>query len=299
MISIACPSGIARTYQLEVCVNPNQGQVEAWNGGESVHYVDHADRYDRQLAAFTTALMERAAISADDAVLDIGCGSGATTLMAAANAHRVLGLDISHPLIEVAAHRAAEAGVDNVDFIVADAQTYGFADGEFTLVMSQFGLMFFDDPEGAFANLRRSLAPGGRLSFVCWQGLEANEWLMVVGREVAKHCDLPDLGGRAGGPGMFALMRPDETIALLEAAGFTEVDVDPITTTVLLAGGDTVEESLDFLLGMGMVRGLLGRLDGDAREQAVEEIRAALADRYEPDVGVTLGAAGWLVSARC
>ena len=210
----------------------------------------------------------------------------------------MLGLDISHPLIEIAAQRAVESGIDNADFIVADAQTNDFADGEFTLVMSQFGLMFFDDPEGAFANLRRSLAPGGRLVFVSWQGLEANEWLMVVGRAVAKHCELPDLGGRAGGPGMFALEQPDETIALLEAAGFTEVDVEPIMTTVLLAGGDTVEESLDFLLGMGMVRGLLGRLDGDARDQAIEEIRTTLAERYEPDVGVRLGAAGWLVSAR-
>ena len=97
---------------------------------------------------------------------------------------------------------------------------------------------------------------------------------------------------------MFALKQPDETIALLESAGFTEVDVEPITTTVLLAGGDTIEESLDFLLGMGMVRGLINRLDGAAREQAVAQIRATLAERYETEVGVTLGAAGYLVSAR-
>jgi SAM-dependent methyltransferase len=279
-------------------MSPNQGQVEAWNGGESVHYVSHADRYDRQLATFTSALLERAAVSSHDTVLDIGCGCGVTTLSAASIAHRVLGVDISHPLIEIASHRAAESGIDNADFIVADAQTSDFAEGEFTLAVSQFGLMFFDDPEGAFANVRRSLAPGGRLLFVSWQDLEANEWLMVVGRAVAKHSELPDLGGRAGGPGMFALKQPDETVALLEAAAFTEVAVEPIVTTVLLAGGGTVEESLDFLLGMGMVRGLLGRLDGDAREAAIEEIRTTLAERYEPDVGVSLGAAGWLVSAR-
>jgi SAM-dependent methyltransferase len=278
-------------------MSPNQGQVEAWNGGESVHYVSHADRYDRQLASFTTALLEQAAISADDVVLDIGCGCGVTTLRAAEQGQRALGLDISHPLIEVAARRAEEAGVGNAEFIVADAQLHGFGDGEFTVVLSQFGLMFFDDPEGAFANLRRSLAPNGRLSFICWQGLEANEWLMVVGRAVAKHCELPNLGGRSGGPGMFALKQPDETIALLESVGFTQVDVAPIATSVLLAGGDTVDGSLEFLLGMGMVRGLLGRLEDDARDQAIEEIRSALTERYEPEIGVTLGAAGWLVSA--
>ena len=280
-------------------MSPNRGQVEAWNGGESVHYVSHADRYDRQLANFTTALLEQAAISEDDTVLDIGSGCGVTTLQAAANAQRVLGLDISHPLVEIAGQRAASAGVDNAEFVVADAQTHGFADGEFTVVISQFGLMFFDDPERAFANLRRALVSVGRLSFVCWQGLEANEWLMVVGRAVAKHCELPELGGRAGGPGMFSFERPDETIALLDVTGFTQVDVEPITTTILLAGGGTVDESLEFLLGMGMVRGLINRLDGDAREQAVEQIRATLAERYETNVGVTLGAAGHLVSAQC
>ncbi|MGA7759224.1 MAG: methyltransferase domain-containing protein [Ilumatobacteraceae bacterium] len=279
-------------------MNPNQGQVEAWNGGESVHYVTHADRYDRQLASFTSALLEQAAVTSDDVVLDIGCGCGVTTLLAAADAHRVLGLDISNPLIEIAARRAAAAGVGNAEFIVADAQTHPFADGEFTLVMSQFGLMFFDDPEGAFENIRRSLAPGGRLSFVCWQDLQANEWLRIVSDAVADHADVPEFGGRAAGPGMFALKRPDETVALLTAAGFTEAEVAPIETSLVLGGGGTVEESLEFLLGMGMVRGVLGRVDGDEREQAIADVRSALAERHVPDVGVTLGAAGWLASAR-
>lgn len=279
-------------------MSPNQGQVQAWNGGESVHYVTHADRYDRQLAMFTAALLHRAALAADDVVLDVGCGCGVTTLMIADRVRRVLGLDISHPLVEIGNHRALDAGVANADFVVADAQTHEFADGEFTLVVSQFGLMFFDDPEAAFANLRRSLAPGGRLSFVCWQDLEANEWLSIVARAVARYCDLPDFGGRAGGPGMFALKHPEETTALLEATGFGEVEIEPVATTVLLAGGGTVEESLEFLLGMGMVRGLLGRLADDERELAIEEIRSVLAERHEREVGVTLGAAGWLVAAR-
>lgn len=279
-------------------MSPNQGQVQAWNGGESAHYVTHADRYDRQLAMFTTALLNRAAPVPDDVVLDVGCGCGVTTLMFADRARRVVGLDISHPLVEIATRRALEAGVGNVEFLVADAQTHEFADGEFTLVVSQFGLMFFDDPDAAFANLRRSLAPGGRLSLVCWQGLEANEWLTIVARAVARYCELPEFGGRAGGPGMFALKEPNETAALLEVAGFSKVEVEPVETTVLLAGGGTLDESLEFLLGMGMVRGLLGRLGDDEREHAVQDIRSALAERYEPDVGVTLGAAGWLVSAR-
>lgn len=278
-------------------MNPNQGQVEAWNGGESVHYVDNAERYDRQLLKFSDVLLDSARITRDDRVLDVGCGCGITTLRAAQSAHRALGLDISHPLVGIARERAGAKGVGNAEFVVADAQTHDFGEGDFTVILSQFGLMFFDDPEGAFSNLRRALAAGGRLSFVCWQGLEANEWLTVVARAAAKFVELPEFGGRKSGPGMFALKRSDETTELLEAAGYTHVVVEPISTTVLLGGGGEPDESIEFLLGMGMVRGLLGRLDNHARETAVAEIRADLAERYEAGVGVTLGAAGWLVSA--
>ena len=278
-------------------MNPNQGQTEAWNGGESVHYVSHADRYDCQLAPFTEALLKHVHLGPNDTVLDIGCGCGVTTLQAARRARAALGVDISHPLVGIARDRARAAGADNVEFVVADAQTHGFDEGHFDAIISQFGSMFFDDPEGAFTNLRRALVPGGRAAFITWQELDANDWLMVVGRAVERFAELPDLGGLAGGAGMFALKHPDEITALLTGVGFTNNSVEPVSTTILLAGGAGLDESVDFLLGMGMVRGLLGRLDRDQREVALDEIRATLAEHYEAGVGVRLGAAGWLVSA--
>ncbi len=278
-------------------MNPNQGQTEAWNGGESVHYVSHADRYDRQLAPFTEALLKGIRIETGDSVLDVGCGCGITTLEAARRARAAVGLDISTPLVAVATERARKADLGNARFVVADAQTHTFDEAEFDVLISQFGSMFFDDPEAAFMNLRSALAPGGRAALICWQGLRANEWLMVVGKTVARHVELPEFGGRAGGPGMFALKSPDETTELLEAVGFTQVSVQPVSTEILLAGGADLDESVEFLFGMGMVRGLLGQLDLDARVAAVEEIGSELAKCYEPGVGVRLGAAGWLVTA--
>ena len=279
-------------------MNANQQQSDAWNGAEAVHYVDQSDRYDRQLAPFADALFERVQLEPHHSVLDIGCGCGYTTLIAARGARTALGVDISSPLLEVAGERARAASVDNAEFVVADAQTYAFDDGAFDVVISQFGLMFFDDPVSAFANLRRALAPGGRIAFVCWQGLEANEWVLAVGRVVGQHAELPSLGGRAGGPGMFSLKDPDETGALLEAAGFTQIEIEPISPTILLGGGGTRDESIDFLLDMGIVRGLLGRLEPNARAAAIEEVGASLTDRYEPGVGIRLGTGAWLVSAR-
>jgi cyclopropane fatty-acyl-phospholipid synthase-like methyltransferase len=98
-------------------MNPNQGQTEAWNGGESEHYVSHADRYDRQLAPFTEALLKHVRLGPTDTVLDIGCGCGVTTLQAAHRARAALGVDISHPLVGIARDRAQAVGADNVEFV--------------------------------------------------------------------------------------------------------------------------------------------------------------------------------------
>jgi ubiquinone/menaquinone biosynthesis C-methylase UbiE len=279
-------------------MNVNRGQAEAWNGGESVHYVDHADRYDRQLRPFVDAIFDRLDIEADHTVLDVGCGCGVTTLRAARMASSATGADISAPLVSVATTRAGEQGLDNVDFIVADAQIHPFPDAAFDHVISQFGLMFFDDPVGAFRNLARVLRPGGRIRFVTWQGVEANEWIRLVADAVAQHVERPVLGGLSAGPGMFALDQPGEIDSVLHDAGFTDVEVESRTPDIVIAGGGRLEESLEFLFGMGIVRGLLGRLDADAREQAVDVIANACRARYVDGVGVTFGAAGWQVTAR-
>lgn len=276
---------------------PNEKQFEAWNGGESVHYVDHAERYDRQLAPFTEALVEQVRLAPRCLLLDVGCGCGALTLAAARIAGAAVGVDISGPLTEVGSERARQREVDNVEFVVADAQTYVFAPGTYDLVVSQFGLMFFDDPLRAFSNLRSSLATDGRLAFVSWQGLPANEWLTVVANEVAKHVEIPDFGGLSKGPGMFALKDQAETTAMLEEAGFTNVVFEALAPSILIAGGGTVDRSMDFLRGMGMVRGLIGLAGTEDHDQVFEAVRLSLTERYEPGVGVRLGTAAWLVTA--
>jgi ubiquinone/menaquinone biosynthesis C-methylase UbiE len=279
-------------------VTPNEKQFAAWNGGESVHYVDHADRYDRQLTPFTEALLERVRETPHRSLLDVGSGCGALTLAAARIADSAVGIDISAPLTEVASERARKAEIENAEFVVADVQEYAFAPARFDCVVSQFGLMFFDDPPAAFSNVRRSLAPDGRLAFVSWQGLQANEWLTVIASEVAKHVEVPEFGGLAKGPGMFALKDEGETTALLEEAGFVDVSFESLAPALLIAGGGTVDQSMDFLFGMGMARGLVGLAGADARDEVLEAVRASLTERYEPDAGVRLGAAAWVVTAR-
>jgi len=273
----------------------NEAQREHWNSDEAQHWVVAQERYDRQLEPFGAAVLDAARLSPQDRVLDIGCGCGITTLNAATRARFAVGVDLSAPMLNLARGRAAEATIDNVNFVVADAQTHRF-DGEFDAAFSRFGVMFFDDPVAAFTNIARSLRLGGRLVFVCWQGLDRNEWLLVPGLAAAAHVALPDTGGD-GGPGMFSLSDHDSTAALLLAAGFTDVRLFSLETPMLLAGGGTVAETVEFLLATGMARAMFDGAEPDAAAAAVEAVTDALAAHHDGD-GVRLGAATWLVTAR-
>ena len=241
----------------------NAAQVEHWNSEAALHWVTDRDGHDRMLAPFATALLEAAALTPDDRVLDIGCGTGPTTCEAARIASRghVRGLDISQPLIEAARSRAAELGITNVSFDVGDAQTDSFAP-EFDVVMSRFGVMFFDDPAAAFANLRTALDPSGRLVFVCWQDLFVNEWMAVPGLAAAQHVPLPE-PGPPDAPGPFSLGDADRLRELLELRGLLRDhdrsvrDLDPARRGRLARGsGDLPAVDRD---GARPVRGRAGR----------------------------------------
>ena len=272
----------------------NEAQREHWNSDEAGHWVVAQDRYDRQLEQFGDAVLAAAKIHPDDRVLDIGCGSGTTTLMAAPTAAAAVGVDISEPMLDLARRRASDAGTSNARFVLGDAQIDDLG-GAFDVAISRFGVMFFDDPAAAFGNIASALAPGGRLVFVCWQGRDRNEWLLVPGLAAAAHVPLPDTGD-GGGPGMFSLADPEATTRLLLAAGFTDVEATSLETPMLLAGGGTVAETVDFLLATGIGKALLDGADPVAAAAAVNAVTETLSE-YLDDDGVRLGAASWLVTA--
>src|SRR5438552_12885119 len=275
---------------------PNAEQIEHWNGDEARHWIDEHDRYDRQLAPFGDAVLRAAAINSSDRVLVIGCGCGRTMFLAAQHADTALGVDISAPMLERARAEARERNLVNVRFEQADIQSRAFVPNSFDVAISRFGVMFFDAPVEAFANVARALAPEGRLAFVCWKDLAHNEWLLVPGLAAAEHVALPDAGS-PGGPGIFALADPDHVRGLLTNAGFEAIDVAPFETSMLLAGGGTLDETIEFLLATGIGRAMLDQAEPDARARAVDAVRTALAAHHHGD-GVRLGAATWVVTAR-
>src|SRR2546430_2677969 len=219
----------------------NTAQAEHWNTGPAVaHWVTNQARYDRMHAPFTARILEAAALRPGANVLDVGCGCGGTTLAAArlVAPGRVLGLDLSGPMLARARSDAEAAGLAHAGVQQGDAQVFPLGPASFDTVISRFGVMFFADPVAAFANIRSATRPGGRLVFACWQPLAANQWLLVPGAALAEHLP-PPAPVPADGPGMFAFADPDRLRPILAAAGWRDVEIASEHASILVGGGGT------------------------------------------------------------
>jgi ubiquinone/menaquinone biosynthesis C-methylase UbiE len=209
---------------------------------------------------------------------------------------RVVGLDISPSMLEVARGRAAADGLDHVEYVVGDAQSDDLGAGAFDAVFSQFGVMFFADPPAAFTNLRRSLREGGRLAFACWQEVFSNEWMVVPGSAVVTVTgELPPMPP-PGEPGPFSLSDASGLEQLLTGAGFAEVEVAPRTAQVVVAA-DQLDLVVESASKIGAVRAALESIDDPAVADRIRAaVRDALAERVQ-DGELRLGSAAFVVSA--
>jgi len=274
----------------------NQDQHDYWNREESRHWVEQQRRYDEMLEPFGNAMLAAAGIAPDHRVLDIGCGNGMTTRAAARAASKghALGVDLSKGMVAQAQRLARDEGVENVSYEVDDAQTRSF-EPEFDRAISRFGVMFFDHPAGAFANIRSALRDDGQATFVVWQELFANEWLTVPSAGLLQHVELPDLG-EPGGPGPFGLADPDRVRNLFTQAGFADLTIEPFESSMLLGGRGTLDEAVDFLAHTGIAEGMLKEATEETQTRAIEAVRDSLVP-YLTDEGVRLGGAAWIVTA--
>ncbi|UZE06617.1 class I SAM-dependent methyltransferase [Pseudomonas corrugata] len=205
----------------------NAYQVADWNGQSGEYWAANQARLDAMFAVFGQAAIEAAAPATGERVLDVGCGAGASSLALAARVGaggHVLGVDISEPLIGRA--RAFAPKDTPVLFRVADASSTELPEGAFDILFSRFGVMFFDDPTGAFAHMRRALRPGGRVAFVCWRGVAENDWLRLPMGAIKDIVPLPAPPGPEA-PGPFSFGDRGRVTRILTAAGFTDIAIAP------------------------------------------------------------------------
>ena len=276
----------------------NLKQTEYWNGLAGSKWVAKQEALDAQIGPLGLAMLDRAHIAQGERVLDTGCGCGGTTLEIARRVGAggcVTGADLSSPMLARARERAQEARFDNVEFIQGDAQTHNFASLDCDLLTSRFGVMFFEDPTAAFANLRTALKNSGRLAFVCWRTLQENPWMTLPLMAAAKHIELPPPPG-PDEPGPFAFADADRVRKILEGAGFTSVEINPDDRAVPLdkAGLDADVASR---FEIGPLSRLMDDATDDERELVRGSVREALAPYYEPE-GPTMTFAAWIVTAK-
>ncbi|MFJ9604006.1 class I SAM-dependent methyltransferase [Streptomyces althioticus] len=270
----------------------NTHQYEAWNGYEGRHWADHQARYDALNDGVNGALLEAAALGGTDTVLDIGCGNGSVTRLAARHARRAVGIDLSAPMLERARATAEAEGLLHVTHVQGDAQVHAFEPASFDVAVSRYGVMFFADPVAAFTNIAGALREGGRLAFVCPQSFDRQDQARVFAA-VSEHVPLPDLTAASEtGPASFA--DPSRVRAVLSAAGFEEIEVTPLEAEQVW-GRDPMDAS-EFLFGWGPMRHWLR----DAPEEAVERAREAATGAfrgYATADGVRLRMSSWVVRA--
>lgn len=274
----------------------NTAQIEFWNGDAGEKWVQYATLLDHLLAPFIPAILGKADLKPGERVLDVGCGGGALSL--AADDHvgpdgKVMGVDISQPLLALAARRSQNAN-KAIDFVEVDASAYR-SDSPIDVAISRFGVMFFADPVSAFASLRKTMASNGRLAFAAWQGIRQNEWLTTP-LDVATPFfrSMPD-PPPPHAPGPFAFADADYVTDVLKKAGWFEVMAEPWTGTLSLPG-DSIEAQATFILKMGPVARLIAEQVDDATP-ILEALIDRLSGMKSESGDVELGASAWIVSA--
>lgn len=278
---------------MSVSKTGNGEQAELWNGRSGRVWVEAQRVLDATFRPFEDALVEAVRAESARDVLDVGCGTGATTLALArlvGERGRCMGVDVSEPML-AAARARAEQERSPARFVRADAQTYAFEPGSYDMAVSRFGVMFFDDPVAAFANLRRAVRGGGRLRVIVWRTPAENPFMTVAEQAAAEL--LPDLAQRpVGGAGPFAFAEPQRMIDVLHASGWGDVDIAPLDLVCTMPES----ELAGVFTRLGPVGAAYDQADSSLRARIVEVVRPAF-DRFVTGNTVSYTAACWTVGA--
>jgi SAM-dependent methyltransferase len=269
------------------------------------------DRFGQYRHIFVVALKQFGDVAiagmppqAGDRIVDIGCGFGDTAqqlaLVAGPESH-VVGIDAAERFIAAATEEAAAAGVENVEFRVADVQSEPLG-GPYDYAFARMGTMFFANPVAAMRNVRESLRPGATLNMVVWRRKLDNEWMYRSEEVVDRHVPKPNAEESEAltcGPGPFSMANADTTGDILKASGFEHMTFRRVDIDMFV--GQDPEEAVEVALALGPAAETV-RLAGDDAERVrplIEQDLLALAGEYQTASGeVVAPASAWIVTAR-
>jgi len=265
-----------------------------WGSSAGNAWVEVMDLTDTVYAPVERRLTEEVAAGPGRRILDVGCGTGATTVAIAERLGpdaECTGLDVSPPMVEAARDRAERAGV-RVRFELADAETHDFGEGAFDQVVSRWGLMFFADPVRAFANLRRA-ASGGRLRAITWRSHTENPFMTVAEEAAAPLLEGFEPRRSDDAPGQFGLADEAAVRGILREAGWWDVALGPVDEPCSFPESQLVR----YFSGLGpLARHLEGMASEEIPGGLVETVRRAF-DPYVTDGEVRFEVACWMIEA--
>ncbi|MBR0664018.1 class I SAM-dependent methyltransferase [Roseomonas hellenica] len=269
-------------------------QTKLWNGPAGRAWVEVQPVLDQMFEPLEDLLVAAVATGAGSRVLDVGCGTGGTTLAVARRLGAkgsCTGIDISDPMITAARARAEREGTP-ASFIRADAQSHAFAPARFDMIISRLGVMFFADFVRAFANLRHAATEGAQLRFIAWRSAAENPFMTTAERAAAPL--LPNIPARRpDAPGQFAFADQRRVRRILQESGWAGIDIRPIDIACTLPETELVR----YLTRLGPVGLILHAADDRTRAEVIEVVRAAFAP-YVHGAEVRFTAACWMVGAR-
>jgi SAM-dependent methyltransferase len=272
----------------------NAEQATLWNGTAGRAWIELQELLDGVFKPLENLLVDAVAAGRGSRILDVGCGTGATTLAVARSLGakgRCTGIDISDPMIAVARSRAASEGT-KADFISADAQTHPFSPATFDMFVSRFGVMFFEDSVEAFANLRRAAKDGAELRLLVWRSPAENAFMTTAEHAAAPL--LPDIPPRdPDAPGQFAFADRSRVTRLLQDSGWSAIDLRSVDVPCAFPKAALAS----YFTQLGPLARILPEVDEATRVRIFETVRAAF-DAYVHGDEIRFVAACWMIQAR-
>jgi SAM-dependent methyltransferase len=274
----------------------NAKEIAYWNGPAGQNWTLRQEFQDVVFIPITAVVLARADVRSGERVLDVGCGTGETTIQLGervGRSGRVLGIDVSEPMLARAQKRITADRP--VEFLRADAAAHRFAPDEFDVLFSRFGVMFFTDPTLAFTNLRTGLRPGARVVFVCWRKASENPWLMTPLQAAYQHVPpMPKVGPED--PGAFSFASEERVRRVLGGAGFGSINLEPVDVELDTSGGQGLDEAINSALAIGPTSRAIDGQPADTVQRVTDSIRAALTPCVRGN-RVMLPAGVWIVTA--
>ena len=276
--------------------DPNSLQSEYWRSAQK--WVDHQVQLDAVMQPVLDRLLVEATLQPGEKVLDIGCGTGASTMAAArivGPSGQVTGADISEIMLDLAHERTLQSGLPNISYEAGDAQTLAFPKAGYDQIISRFGVMFLADPVAAFRNIASALKPCGRMTFLAWAGPNGNPWFSVPSKAAAEVLGKPAPSDPYA-PGPMAFQDRSHVTSILETAGWRDIAFREVAVKLTPQG--SVAEIADFATRLGPATRIIEEFEGS--EADIREISAKVARelaRFDDGDAVRVPAALNLVQA--